>query len=415
MNHRLSSVRGMRLRIFALAALAALPALARSTGAPPGRTGAPPGDVCTACHQGTVNSGSGSVKIEFSNGSTYKPGEVYKLKVTVADPNARRWGFELTARMGTEKLEKTGTFAIAEPARTQFSPGSAAGEYVTHTSAGTSPGTSGSSSWEVNWTAPAAGTGPVTFYAAGNAADNSGTNSGDSIYTTSVAVAEASATTVTGKSYILPQFAYGDGWYSALYFSNTTDTPAAIGVDFYAKNGSSLSVPLAGMGPVSNYTATIPAKGTVILEAPNAGNLQEGWAKATLPPGVTGYGIFRQSSSGRADQEAVVPLSEDSRQAANLIWDETAFTTAVAVVNPADQAVTVSISVYDNGGTQIGTVALNLGAHAREAFILSGQPGLAGVTSKRGLARLSVPAGSLAVLGLRFGGEAFTSIPVDYP
>ncbi len=415
MNNRLISNGAGRLHVIALVALAALPALARSTGAPPGRTGAPPGDNCTVCHQGTVNSGAGSLKIEFSNGSTYAPGQTYKVRVTLADPAAQRWGFELTARMGADKLDKVGSFAIDNSTLTQFSPGSTPGEYVTHTTAGTSPGTTGSSSWEVNWTAPAAGTGPVTFYAAGNAANNNGANTGDLIYTTSLTVAEAGGAAVTGKSYVLPQFAYGGGWYSALYFSNTTDVPATIGVEFYAKDGSSLSVPLIGVGPVSNQVATIPAKGTVILEAPNSGNLQEGSAEVILPIGVTGYGIFRQSISGRSDQEAVVPLSEDSRQVANMIWDETAFTTAMAVVNPESQSVTVTISVFDAGGSQIGTVALNLAAHERKAFALRDQPGLAGVTSKRGLARLSVPAGSVAALGLRFGGEAFTSIPVDYP
>jgi len=264
-------------------------------------------------------------------------------------------------------------------------------------------------------TAPAAGTGPVTFFAAGNAATNSGDNTGDTIYTTSIQIAEAGGPAVTGKVHVLPQLAFGGGWYSALYFSNTTDAPATIGVAFYGADGSVLSVPLVGVGPVSNQVTTIPAKGTVILEAPNSGNLQQGWAQATLPPGVTGYGIFRQSVQGQPDQEAVVPLSEDSRQVANMVWDDTGFTTAMAVVNPKSQAMAVTFNVFDAAGSQIGTVALNLAGHSRQAFVLRDQPGLAGVTSKRGLIRLSVPDGSVSALGLRFGGTAFTSIPVEYP
>ncbi|MGC4050103.1 MAG: hypothetical protein QM757_12025 [Paludibaculum sp.] len=42
-------------------------------------------------------------------------------------------------------------------------------------------------------------------------------------------------------------------------------------------------------------------------------------------------------------------------------------------------------------------------------------PGLNGMVGKRGLAKFSVPAGGLSVLGLRFGGEAFTSIPTAPP
>jgi hypothetical protein len=213
----------------------------------------------------------------------------------------------------------------------------------------------------------------------------------------------------------LPQFVYGGGWYTGLYFANTSDAALQARVKFYAKEGTSLSVPLAGLGPVSEQTVSIPAKGTVILEAPNSGNLQEGWAEATLPPGVTGYGIFRQSIQGRADQEAVVPLSEDSRQSANMVWDDTAFTTAIAAVNPRDQAVVVTLTAYAADGTQLGSSTLNLGARARDAFVLRSLPGLAGVTAKRGLVRISVPTGAVSALGLRFGQEAFTSIPVDYP
>ena len=411
----MSDLQSKTRNLIMLAAALAMPAMARSTGAPPARTGAPPGDNCTACHQGTVNSGSGSLKVEFPSGSTYTPGQVYKVKVTLSDPAAKIWGFELTARQGADKLDLSGTFSIDNPSRTQFSPGSAPGEYVTHAPGGTSPTSTGTSVWEANWTAPSAGTGPVTFYAAGNAGNNDGDNTGDSIYTTRLTVSEAGGTAAEGKSYVLPQFAFGGGWYSALYFSNSTAGATPISVKFYAKDGTSLSVPIAGLGPVSSHSPTIPAKGTVILEAPNSGNLQEGWVEVTLPVGVTGYGIFRQSIPGRADQEAVVPLSEDSRQSANMVWDDTAFTTAIAAVNPTGQAVVLTLTAYAADGTTLGTATVNLGGHAREAFLLRGLPGLAGVTAKRGLVRMSVAQGAVSALGLRFGGEAFTSIPVDYP
>jgi hypothetical protein len=402
------------LRHMAVAALAVLPALAVSGGAPPGMTGAPPGDNCTSCHTGSANSGPGSLMVEFPNGNTYAPGQTYKLRVTLSDPAAERWGFQITARRGAQQLDLAGVFSIEEPGRTQFAPGSAPGEFVTHTFDGTAPGTSGANSWEVNWTAPAAGAGPVTFYAAGNAANNDGTHDGDSIYVTAMVVEEGIADEPSGFTRILPQFAFGGGWYTALYFSNTTDAEVTIGAQFRAADGSPLSVPLIGVGPVASHSAAIPPRGTLLLEAPNTGDLRQGWAKVTLPMGVSAYGVFRQSVAGRADQEAVVPISEDSRQMANMIWDDAGFTTAIAVVNPRDQAVTVTFQVYSASGAQIGTVNLNLAAHARDAFALRDRPELAGVTGQRGLVRLSVASGALAALGLRFAGEAFTSIPVDY-
>jgi hypothetical protein len=402
------------LRLFALLPLAALPAMAISGGAPPGMTGAPPGGNCTSCHTGSANSGPGGLSVEFPNGNSYVPGQTYKVRVTLSDPAAQRWGFEITARRGAQNLDLAGAFSIDNPARTQFSPGSAPGAYVTHTAEGSTAGSSGSNSWEVNWTAPSSGAGPVTFYAAGNAANNDGTNFGDSIYVTAIEVQEGAAEQPTGFTRILPQFAFGGGWYTALYFSNTTDNAVTITAEFRSAAGAALNVPLQGIGPVSSHSAMIPPKGTIILEAPNTGGLQQGWAKVILPMGVSAYGVFRQSVAGRADQEAVVPISEDSRQMANMVFDDAGFTTAIAVVNPRDQAVTVTFQVYSASGALLGTVNLNLAPHAREAFALRDRPELAGVTSQRGLARLSVPSGAVAALGLRFAGEALTSIPVDY-
>jgi hypothetical protein len=402
------------LRLLALMALAALPVMAIIGGAPPAMTGAPPGDNCTSCHTGSANSGPGSLSVEFPNGNTYVPGQTYKIRITLSDPAAQRWGFQITARRGAQQIDLAGAFSIEDAGRTQFAPGSAPGHYVTHTFDGTAPGTSGSNSWEVNWTAPTAGAGPVTFYAAGNGANNDGTNFGDSIYVTASVVEEGIADEPATFTRILPQFAFGGGWYTALYFSNTTNAPVTVSAEFRDAGGGPLSVPLVGIGPVSSHSVMIPPRGTVILEALNTGNLQQGWAKVSVPMGVSTYGIFRQSVAGRADQEAVVPISEDSRQMANMIWDDAGFATAIAVVNPRDQAVTVTFQVYSASGAQLGTVNLNLAPYAREAFALRDRPELAGVTSQRGLARLSVPSGALAALGLRFAGEAFTSIPVDY-
>ncbi len=55
--------------------------------------------------------------------------------------------------------------------------------------------------WQVSWTAPAAGAGAVTFYAAGNAADGCGTDLGDFIYTTTVTSQEGSATDVSATTW----------------------------------------------------------------------------------------------------------------------------------------------------------------------------------------------------------------------
>src|SRR6185295_10491023 len=112
----------------------------------------------------------------------------------------------------------------------------------------------------------------------------------------------------------------------------------SIPVDFVADDGRPLNIPSLG-GSCS--TLSVPARGTAVIEAGNSGSLNQGYVSLSLPAGVIGYGIFRQSLPGNPDQEAVVPLSGGSATTNTLIFDDTAFATAIAIVNPSSVATTV--------------------------------------------------------------------------
>ncbi len=216
-------------------------------------------------------------------------------------------------------------------------------------------------------------------------------------------------------SFALPQFVFGGAWYTALYFSNPTSSTVSVQVNFYDDNGAPLNVPLLGVGTVTSQTITLNPSSTVILEAPNnAGISGEGWVEATLPEGVVGYAVFRQSVAGRADQEAVVPLAPESSQTADLIYDDTNFTTAVAFLNPSNQAATVTVSVLGPDGSSLASTQVVLAPRSKQSAVLKALPGLASVAGQRGQAVFSASGGAVSVLGLRFGGSAFTSIPVTY-
>jgi hypothetical protein len=58
---------------------------------------------------------------------------------------------------------------------------------------------------------------------------------------------------------------------------------------------------------------------------------------------------------------------------------------------------------------------VSLPPYGKTETALRGLTGLAGVVGLRGSAQFSVSSGSIAVLGLRFGGAAFTSIPAAQP
>src|ERR1017187_9648951 len=127
----------------------------------------------------------------------------------------------------------------------------------------------------------------------------------------------------TSRSSVLPQFAFGGGWYSALYFTNLTVTAVSFPVNFVSDAGTPLTVSAIGG---STTQVNLAAYGTTIIEAPNVGSLLQGYAAFTLPSGVSGYGLFRQSVAGQQDQEAVVPFSDANATSNTLTWDDTNYT-----------------------------------------------------------------------------------------
>ena len=207
---------------------------------------------------------------------------------------------------------------------------------------------------------------------------------------------------------VLPQLAFGGGWYSALYFANTTDQPVSMQLQIIGDDGRPLVVPALSS---STVPVNLAPRGSAIVEAPNIGGLAQGYVSVPLPQGVIGYGVFRQSGPAGSDQEAVVPLASALARSSTLIWDDTNYTTAVAIVNPSTTNTIVAVTVRDSSGAVIGTSSIPLSAGNKTAATLRSLPGLSGVVGSRGSAAFSVTSAAVAVLGLRFGGAAFTSIP----
>lgn len=179
-------------------------ASAASDGPSPAVTGAPwlplcptcpTENNCTVCHTGDVNSGPGSVTLTGLP-ANYQPNQVIPLTVTVSDPNATIYGFQMVAINRNGQNAGTITFPAANPQPLRIRSGDVNGnirEYVEHTSFGVTPTVSGQKSWTFNWTAPPQRIGKLSFYAAGNGANSDGSSGGDSIYTTSKATLSGSA------------------------------------------------------------------------------------------------------------------------------------------------------------------------------------------------------------------------------
>lgn len=155
-----------------------------STGPDPGFTGAPGESTCTACHGGGPVGGVLTIE---GLPTSYTAGQQITVTVRLNHPGRPRYGFELTA-LGPGGTS-VGTIELTEPNRTQlkqsfFGPQRT---YIEHTINGIAP-FNAQGLWTFRWTAPAASTGTVTFYAAGNSANNDGSTTGDTILTATASI-----------------------------------------------------------------------------------------------------------------------------------------------------------------------------------------------------------------------------------
>lgn len=159
-----------------------------STGAPAGQTGSPgDGSNCsTSCHTGGPSQTNEMVSITSDvPGSGWVAGTTYTFTVTATNVGGTEFGFQISPQDNAGNLIGT---LIASDSGTNFSSGGM--DYITHSPSGTvGPG---SKTWIFEWTAPAGGTGNVTFYAAFNFSDNTGNQFNDVIVTETHVVPESS-------------------------------------------------------------------------------------------------------------------------------------------------------------------------------------------------------------------------------
>ncbi|MEZ4799546.1 MAG: choice-of-anchor V domain-containing protein [Flavobacteriales bacterium] len=174
----------------------------RATQANTGNTGAP-GEtaICSSCHSGG-NFGPVSVSIQaFEAGtnnsiSTYSPGQTYDMRVTVQPGmgSPAGYGFQMTCLTLGANTPLGGYSNLASNVKQKLvTVGTYAGRtYVEHN------GVTPNNQFNLSWTAPAAGTGTVRFYAAGNCVNLSGNTSGDLANSTNFTMNEAAALTASG-------------------------------------------------------------------------------------------------------------------------------------------------------------------------------------------------------------------------
>jgi len=217
-------------------------------GPKPGYTGAPSDNptacVSAGCHTGTVNSGPGNVKITLpaGNSGTYVPGQAMQILVQIMDSSKSAFGFQLTARMGSDDKTQSGDLTSTDSNTQvlcvdggakksgQSCPSLFPIQYIEHSLTGyeasTQASPKGSYTYAFNWTPPASGSGTVTLYAAANCGPGDPpVPTPTNVYTTQIKLTEASGPAISGvfdAESARPSFASGQ--WVAIYGSGLANT-----------------------------------------------------------------------------------------------------------------------------------------------------------------------------------------------
>ncbi|MDE3198700.1 MAG: hypothetical protein KGN84_20300 [Acidobacteriota bacterium] len=194
-----------------LSVTAAIPLIvhAYATGPVPGVTGAPGDKTCiqAGCHSGTANSGPGGVSIVLPQGNagTYTPGQTMQIMVQISDATKKSYGFELTARSGSNGQTQAGDFSTLDANSQVVCPDGSLKQNgkscpaafpiqdIEHSFAGwkNSISNKGSYTYMFNWTPPSTAAGSVTFYVAANCGTGTDNQLGTNVYVTKMVLTPA--------------------------------------------------------------------------------------------------------------------------------------------------------------------------------------------------------------------------------
>jgi hypothetical protein len=166
-----------------------------NNGGKEGKTGSPGENACNQCHNtNALNSGGGSVTISSPNmpNWVYFPGITYTINVKVKKVGLGKFGFGFEALLPSGA--NGGLIQTANSVNAKSLSATVLGNSRTNALHKTPNHFSQDSiTFTFDWTAPAVGTGNITFYAAGNASNSGNNSSGDFIYTSNQLITEGSS------------------------------------------------------------------------------------------------------------------------------------------------------------------------------------------------------------------------------
>jgi hypothetical protein len=207
----------------------------------------------------------------------------------------------------------------------------------------------------------------------------------------------------------------GGGWSSAVTLTNLDTRRLTVTLLFFADNGTDLILPVNGSGPVRGMELALDPMTSLTFETSGtSAGTKSGWVYMMkgIDDAIGGFCIFRQRTFGRADFEAVVPITNEFDNHAVLIYDNlNGFATAAAFANPDKNPMDINFIVRAENGTVLERKTIRLDGYTHTAGTIAATfPSTAG---RRGTLEFTTSGYGAGVIGLRFNPSgAFTSFNV---
>jgi uncharacterized protein (TIGR03437 family) len=244
-------------RIFLFSLLLAVPAALLAESATPsiGYTGAPTdhsGQDCSTCHNSFGPAISNSASLT-ANITSYNPGVQQLIRISVQDPQAQMWGFQLTIRSVSNKTQSAGDFSpggsnvqVVCNDGSQFGsapPCNALTEFSEHMNA---PRTATGAGFEfdVMWSPPESEIGDLEVYISAVAANGDGTAAGDRVYTLTRIISATGGCSITKQPTLTT--AINAGSFQAAFSSNAMVAIKGLGFQEASRSRS------VGLGDITN-------------------------------------------------------------------------------------------------------------------------------------------------------------------
>jgi hypothetical protein len=171
----------------------------------------------------------------------------------------------------------------------------------------------------------------------------------------------------------LPQIADGGYWKTTIILTNLEDRAVSWTVKFFSDDGAPKEFSLRDRGKSTIFSGVLQKDGSVVLETPGLGALNQGWAEVSSSSGddIGSMVIFGTTGvPSQPDYEASVPGVFSLDDDVVIPYDNTSgFVTSLAVLNSSTYADTIlNVRVLDENGSVLKSEILTVKLGHKMAF-----------------------------------------------